>query len=199
MKKVMVMAALAASMLGGIAQAAPTLQGETGLINVPSADVIRSGKVSVGYFSLRDGHVLTAGAGFNDKIELTWSGNHLAGTTTRNEVNMKFGLLGEKILLPGVVIGISDITAERERSVYAVTSKSLPLGLRLHIGVGNGRYDGVFAGVEKRFFPGITTMVEYDGEHVNVGGRVSLPAGVQLNAGWRQEDKKTYFGVSMTR
>jgi hypothetical protein len=34
------------------------------------------------------------------------------------------------------------MTAERERSYYAVASKALPFGFRIHAGVGNGRFDG---------------------------------------------------------
>lgn len=199
MKKCMIATALAVVLSSAGAQAAPNLQGETGLIQTPSADVLRNGQFGAGYFSERDGYRISAGAGFANKVEFSWSGVRPEQGGNRNELNVKFGLIGEKVLLPGVVFGVSDLTAERQRSYYAVTSKSLPFGYRLHIGAGNGRYDGVFAGVEKRFFPGITTIVEYDGRHFNFGGRISSGAGVQWHAGWRQGDKKSYFGVTLVR
>ena len=106
-----------------------------------------------------------------------------------------------------VAAGVEDIAAQRQRSFYAVASKALPFGFRLHAGFGNGRFDGVFAALEKTLnpvsvvkgnntFPATTLIVEFDGHTTNYGARVSIIPGLKLDAGWRNHE--AYFGLSFT-
>ncbi|HBS59184.1 MAG TPA: hypothetical protein DEA44_07955, partial [Firmicutes bacterium] len=96
-----------------------------------------------------------------------------------------------------------------QRSAYIVGSKALPLGVRVHYGLGDGRYDGVFGGIEKTInplgvltgdnaFPATTLIAEYDGDDFNVGARLSLVSGVKIDAGW-QDMKDFYVGFSITK
>lgn len=55
------------------------------------------------------------------------------------------------VFAPGVAVGVEDIGDRSERTAYVVASKSLPQGIRLHVGGGNGNYDGVFFAIEKNW------------------------------------------------
>ncbi|MBP2645314.1 MAG: protein of unknown function rane lipoprotein [Firmicutes bacterium] len=189
------------------AVAAPSINGTTGLINNPSADVLRPGQFSVGYYNLTEGGTGVFSMNVAPKLELGVAGfraDHHADSTTT--LNVKFGLVSETVLTPGIALGVEDVANERERSIYAAASKALPFGLRVHAGVGNGRYNGLFAAVEKTvnplvfsgngMFPATTLIAEYDGKHMNFGARMSVVPGLKVDGGWR--DAKWYVGVSYT-
>ncbi|CUH94540.1 putative secreted protein [Propionispora sp. 2/2-37] len=189
---------------GGYASAAPSLQGATGLIAIPSADVLGSGQAAAGYYHIgpHDHGVLTFHAAAGMEVGAAYSEQGPGGM----RLQAKVSLLPEAMLTPAVALGVEDITGEQQRSWYAVASKSLPDGIRLHIGAGNGRFDGLFAGVEKRLkrvsvlpgktFPAAALMAEYDGSSMNVGIRFMVNPAVKIDTGWR--DHHTYFGLSYT-
>ena len=120
-------------------------------------------------------------------------------------LDIKTTLLSEAILLPGVVLGLEDVTNERKTSPYLAMSKTGPWGFRLHAGVGGGRFDGAFATLEKTFRPSrhpyakqfapTTLLMEYDGQQMNYGLRVEVNKGVKIEGG-RQHDK-WYAGLSV--
>lgn len=189
--------------------AAPTVNGSTGQINNPSADVLQPGQFSLGYYHLKSG-----GAGVFDMNMLPNLEVGVAGfryddsSTNKTYVNAKLSLLPETILTPGVAVGVEDIAAQRDRSYYAVASKALPFGFRVHAGVGNGRFDGMFASLEKTInpvsvltgnntFPATTLIAEFDGRNMNYGARLSVVPGLKVDAGWR--DHAAYFGISFTK
>ncbi|GMB01308.1 YjbH domain-containing protein [Pelosinus sp. IPA-1] len=187
--------------------AAPSVNGSTGLINNPSADVLREGQVSLGYYHLKDGGVGIFNTNIAPNLELGVAGFRYDGQQNKNLVNAKFALVPETVLSPGLAVGVEDIGNNNKRSSYAVASKALPLGFRIHAGVGNGRFDGVFAGIEKTInpvsiltgnnaFPATTLIAEYDGKNMNYGARMSIVPGLKLDAGWRNHDG--YVGISFT-
>jgi hypothetical protein len=187
--------------------AAPSVNGSTGLINNPSADVLREGEFSLGYYHLKDGGVGIFNTNLLPKLELGVAGFRYDGQDNKNYVNAKFSIVPETVLTPGLAVGVEDISGADKRSAYAVASKALPLGFRIHAGVGDGRFNGVFAGIEKTInpvsvitgsnaFPATTLIAEYDGKNMNYGARMSIIPGLKLDAGWRNHDG--YFGVSYT-
>jgi hypothetical protein len=190
------------------ALAAPSVNGPTGLINSPTADVLRDGQVSLGYYHLKDGGVGTFNTNIASNVEIGVTGFRYDGQDNKNYLNAKFGVVPETVLTPGLAIGVEDISNHDERSVYAVASKALPFGFRIHAGTGNGRYDGrLFAGIEKTFnpiglvtgsnaFPATTLIAEYDGRTMNYGARMSIIPGLKLDAGVRNHDR--YIGISFT-
>lgn len=188
------------------AAAAPSVNGSTGMINNPSADVLREGQISLGYYHLKDGGVGVLDTNIGGRMEVGVAGFRYDGREDKNYVNAKWGIVPETILTPGFALGVEDIANTDQRTVYAVASKSLPFGLRFHAGVGNGRYDGAFAGIEKTInpigitgtnaFPATTLMAEYDGHEMNYGARLAVIPGLKLDAGYRQH--QTYFGLSFT-
>ncbi|MGI6093075.1 MAG: YjbH domain-containing protein [Veillonellaceae bacterium] len=191
------------------ANAAPSVNGSTGLINTPSADVLQEGDFSLGYYHLEEGEVGVFNTNLTGRLELGVAGFRYDGDQDNDTMlNAKYGLIPETILTPGLAIGIEDATDKKDRSLYAVASKGLPLGFRVHVGTGNGRYDGLFAGIEKQIsplgmitgnsvFPATSLIAEYDGEDMNYGARISVVPGLKVDAGWRNHE--TYFGFSFTK
>lgn len=207
MKKVLFGISCALVLASGSVFAAPSVNGSTGLINNPSSDVLREGEFSLGYYHLKDGGVGIFNTNILPKLEIGVAGFRYDHQDNENYVNAKFSILSESVLNPGLAVGIEDIANTRERSAYAVASKALPFGFRMHVGAGNGRFDGVFAGIEKTLnpisvltgnnvFPATTLIAEYDGKHMNYGARMAIIPGLKLDAGWRDHDG--YVGVSYT-
>lgn len=188
--------------LSNLAEAASSTGGSTGVIDTPTADVVREGNFFAGYYRLEEGNVYSLGANAAKNLEVSFSSQENEPKGRASYFNAKYALKQEGILLPGIAIGVDDLGGREERSVYAVMSKALPLGFRIHLGYGNGRYDGAFYALEKRImpavaagtFPDTSLLVEYDGRAMNYGLRVSLASGFKINAGWR--DKETYVGLT---
>ena len=189
--------------------AAPSVNGSTGLINSPSADVLREGQFSLGYYHLQDGGAGVFTTNIASGVELGLAGFRYDNQAdNKTMVNAKIGLLNETILSPGLALGVEDIGGEKQRSAYAVASKTLPFGFRVHLGLGNGQHDGVFGGIEKSInplgvitgnnvFPATSLIAEYDGKKYNYGARMSVIPGLKVDAGWREHD--FYVGMSFTR
>lgn len=187
--------------------AAPSITGSTGLINTPSSDVLREGEFSLGYYHLKNGGVGIFNTNVAPNLELSIAGFRYDGKENKNYLNAKFGLVPETVFTPGLAVGIEDLGNTDKRSAYAVASKALPFGFRMHIGAGSGRFNGVFAGFEKTLnpisvitgnnaFPATTLIAEYDGKSMNFGARMSIIPGLKLDAGWRNHDG--YVGMSYT-
>lgn len=208
MRKIMIGVALLTTTMVGTAAAAPSLNGPTGLINTATADVVKQGDVSLGYYNLKNGAVGNVNIGLVKNVEIGGSFFDPDGGSRINTLNAKWSITPETVVTPGLAIGLEDVTNKTGRTGYIVGSKGLPFGFRVHYGVGNGRYDGVFGGIEKTFnpisvitgnnaFPATTLMAEYDGHDLNVGARLSIVPGVKLDAGWK-DMKDFYVGCSVT-
>ena len=209
MKKIIMMIGLSCTLLLAATpvMAAPSVNGSTGLINSPSADVLRPGQISLGYYHLKNGGVGSLVTNIAPNLEIGVAGFRYDGQENKNYLNVKFALVPETVLTPGIAIGAEDMGNSTERSLYAVASKALPLGFRLHVGAGNGRFNGGFASIEKvlnpvsiitgtNVFPTTTLIAEYDGKTMNYGARLAIVPGLKLDAGIRNHDG--YIGVSFT-
>ena len=182
-------------LLPALAAAAPSVKGSTGNINTPSSDVLRPGQVEVGYYHLNKSDDTVAAFSLGKNVEMGAAFVEVEGESV-SAVNIKYALSQEGVLSPGIAVGMEDMGNKSERTLYAVASKSLPKGLRVHVGCGTGMYDGVFFAVEKKLvplsvggvFPDTSLIVENDGRHMNYGLRVSLAAGFKMTTGWRDGD-----------
>jgi len=188
--------------------AAPSVNGSTGLINTPTADVLREGQFSLGYYHLKDGGVGSMNMNIAPNLEVGVAAFRYDGLQNKNYLNTKFAVVPETILSPGLAIGVEDLANTDQRTAYVVASKALPFGFRIHAGTGNGRYHGMFASIEKTInpisiitgndaFPATTLIAEYDGRSMNYGARLSILSGLKLDAGVRNHDG--YIGISFTR
>ena len=192
--------------IAGNAWAGPSPSGVMGNINTPSADVLRVGQFGAGVYAIDGGVLSMAAIAPISGLELgvasmpAWNGQAAA-----TRLDVKTTLLSEAILLPGIVLGVEDVTDERERSPYLAISKTGPWGFRLHVGAGAGRFNGPFATLEKTFRPShhprtrqfapTTLLMEYDGSDMNYGLRVEVGKGVKFEGG-RQHDR-WYAGLSV--
>ena len=183
-------------LLPSLAAAAPSVKGSTGNIDTPSADVLRPGQAAIGYYNL-DGEKSTVGgisAGKDIEVSAAYTENRQKDDFTK--VNIKYAIAQEGVFAPGVAVGVEDIGDRSERTAYVVASKSLPQGIRLHVGGGNGNYDGVFFAIEKKLvplsvggvFPDSSLIVENNGHHMNYGLRMALSPGLKMTTGWRGGD-----------
>ncbi|HAK73778.1 MAG TPA: hypothetical protein DCP36_09580 [Sporomusaceae bacterium] len=187
--------------------AAPSINGSTGLINNPTADVLQDGEFSIGYYNLKDGGVGVFNLNLARNLEVGVAGFRYGNHDNDTLLNAKFALVPETVLTPGLSVGVEDIGDKTGRTTYAAASKALPFVFRIHAGVGNGRYDGFFGAIEKTInpvsvitgnnaFPATTLIAEYDGSRMNYGARMSIVPGMKLDAGWRHSD--FYVGLSFT-
>lgn len=197
---------LGAVLMSPAVKAAPNINGVSGTINNPIADTLQEGQFGVAHYRFDDFSSTVVNIGLVPGVELGAARLNYDNAADKNILNAKLSLISEKVLVPGISIGVEDMTDKRERTVYAAASKSLPFGFRIHAGVGDGRIDGFFAGVEKvvkplgigmnGVFPTTTLMAEYDGKDMNYGARLSIVPGLKVEAGWKKHD--FYTGLSFT-
>ena len=189
--------------------AAPSMTGSTGMIRIPSADILQPGHFSTGYYYWQEHGSAVAAVGLSPDLEFSAAVPWKEGLTGAWTVNAKYNLNQEALLIPAVSIGIEDIDGRERRSVYGVLSKALPYGLRIHIGVGTGRFEGMFGAIEKVLnptslrkassgFPVTSIIVEMDGYKMNYGARLTLARGLRLDGGWLGRDEKVYLGLTYT-
>jgi hypothetical protein len=187
-----------------LAVAAPSTKGSTGNIETPSADVLRPGQTAIGYYTLDGEKGMSGAISAGKNIEVSAVCTEGGGMDDFTKVNIKYALAQEGVLVPGLAVGIEDIGDRSERTAYVVASKSLPQGFRLHIGGGNGNYDGVFFAIEKKLvplsvggaFPDSSLVVENNGHHMNYGLRMSLSPGLKMTTGWREGDPFIAFSYN---
>jgi hypothetical protein len=176
------------------------------MINTPSADSLRGGQCSLGYHDLKDQKIGTFNFNLLPNVEVGVARHRMDAGENQTLFNAKWSFLPETVMTPGVAVGVEGL-GDGHRSAYAVASKALPLGFRIHAGVGNGRYHGAFGAIEKTInplslitgnntFPATTLIAEYDGDGMNYGARISILPGLKVEAGWR--DSRSYVGASFT-
>jgi len=141
---------------------APSLGGMTGLINIPSADILSDGAFRIGYsvyakeqaYELRDradNEVIHVALGFLPRVEVMIRATLFPGVTQVEGVkipNVDRMAAGKVLVLregrgPAIAVGLDDPTGTRRfHSLYAVASKSFLTwdsgrGVRLTAGYGS--------------------------------------------------------------
>ena len=206
MKRIIISLACALLLTAAPVMAASSMNGPTGLIDIPTADVLRSGQISLGYYHLKDGGVGTVNTNLAPNLEIGVTAFRYDGQTSKNDLNAKFSVVPETVVAPGLAIGVQNLSSNNKRSVYAVASKALPFGFRMHAGAGSGQFNGIFAGLEKTInpisitgnnaFPATTLIAEYNGKVMNYGARLSIAPGLKLDVGVRNHAR--YIGINFT-
>ena len=184
--------------------AQPSLNGATGLLELPTADVVKKESFGIGLYSADDVKIRNMGYGLAEKLEVSFA-NEKQDIEQLNKLNVKYVLLSETVLTPGLAVGINDLTGKSERSTFAVVSKGLPLGFRVHAGIGSGDFEKGFVALEKNItpllcanvFPSTTLLVEYNDNNINYGMRMSIVPDLKLNLG--RSDHKTFIGLTYAK
>ena len=193
-----------------VAAAAPSFFGYTGLLLVPSADVLEMSEWNAAAFTteLTDGQdLLAVGIGLPAGLEAGLLRVDPEGGSAETLLHAKYRV--QPLLVGGgsLAVGLFDITDEIDSNAYAVFSKRLApdtivgtqrlLDPRLHFGLGSGgQLDGIFAGVSAVAVERITLMAEYDSDNINFGARLAIAPKIQVHAGWLGDDSDFAVGLS---
>ncbi len=178
-----------------ISSADTNLEGVSGLINTPDGTVTEDGLVSVGFgvnFNFTN-HKTFAGleqynhffnVGFLPRFEIAGRIYRYPDYTDPNvprygdykgrEISLKFQAHEETNKYPALAIGALDLGGEvrHEEAYYAVTQKTLFNSLKLNLGVGTDKLEGIFGGAEWTPNKYISLIGEYDTQGFNAGVRV---------------------------
>jgi hypothetical protein len=193
--------------------AAPSFQGYSGLINIPTADSLDAGEYNVAGFVVQgdnnDKAIGTANVGLLAGLEMGVSYEKAEGARGETLINGKFNFMSEGMVRPEIAVGVADINDRLDMSPYFVMSKSLtgPLNVlhkeiinpRLHLGVGSGRFDGVFGGVSVGIGKIASLMVEQDSNQMNAGLRFNVSPELQVHLGAFDDFKDFGFGLSYNK
>jgi len=177
-----------------------SLNGYTGLINTPTAEVLNKGLIDIGYNNqldfkgrfYEDGHNYIFSAGLFDGLEV--SGLIAANSMNDNMFHsegrgqlrdLSFNAKYQIPYIPKnwftVAIGAKDIggAANNYETYYAVASKEFG-DFRFSAGMATserltGQMDGAFAGIEWQPFDWFALQAEHDGEAENASARITIP------------------------
>ena len=172
---------LAACLLSGMASAAPSFLGTTGLIFVPNDVLLKASDFSADFHTLDLGNnptVLGVNIGVTESLELGLArfDSDLPGDSISTIINGKYSILTESVARPSLTIGVvdagGDLDVDGDPGFYVVLGKNLTPAatglsgepvppLRGYLGIGTGIYGGLFAAVEYSFSPRATLMAEF--------------------------------------
>ncbi len=193
------------------AQPAPSFLGPTGLLFVPTADVVGMGEVEAGAAVTRgdddnDANWISANVGVLPQLEVGATRIGVEDADSEIVLNAKYRVLKPALTATTLSVGMVDITDQIDRSAYAVLSHDVGVGLvmrkglfsrpRVHVGIGGGMLDGVFAAGEITYANKVDLIAEYDSHDVNVGARIPLSRG--LNATVAALDGFDHLGVGVS-
>jgi hypothetical protein len=171
-----------------------TTDGTSGLIRIPTADVIPDGALLMGASYMDRAHSrlrtasnaipLMVGIGLLPNLELVGKLTILDdvdaydwGFNMDRSFNAHYRLLRQRGLLPALAVGAQDVmfatTASYLGEAQYVVGTWEVGRLRLHCGVGTDRLDGVFGGLDYDLLGNhrLHLMADYDTEFVNAGLR----------------------------
>jgi hypothetical protein len=191
-----------------------SLTGTTGLVTIPSAEVMRDGEFSIGLnYSPRE--VLREYSYDHNSLLIIAMGSYLPfleiGLRSTYPFQFKEHAIGdrmpivriklfsEKDLLPSVLIGYHDFlsvyggeNAVHFNALYLVMTKNIFNGkLAATIGYGTDllkaadhQFVGLFGGISIKLFYTLELMTEYDGKHPNGGIRIKFFDHISLIGGY---------------
>ena len=174
--------------------------GYTGLINIPTAEVLRKGMVDMGHNNQLDligqkyvdGHNFILSAGIFQNFEAS---GQIASSTMHDNLfytegngqtrDLSFNAKYQLPYIPknwfSVAVGGKDIggAANNYETYYVVASKEVG-DFRFSLGMAKsdrltGEMDGAFAGIEWQLFDWFTLQAEHDGEAENAAARITVP------------------------
>lgn len=165
--------------------ASPALQGQSGYINMPSADVGKDGELSLGFSYDSPYGATWVTSTILPFMQATARYVSITGTPQIADIkndpyfnnygrykdkvfDVKARLVAESTWMPALAIGITDLQGTALfKGHYLVATKTFgpDRGLEASLGVGGRRPDGVFGGVRWRpsGAPGWAVVAEYDG------------------------------------
>ena len=174
---------------GGEFHNALSLQGFTGLLNTPNAEVTDEGKAYILFSNQKESQwrdlvpreeSYIFSVGLFSFAEIGGRLTDAAGVTRDLSANAKVRLPFSSIryFLPDIAFGMQDMGggAKNLQTKYVVATEEL-WRLRFSLGYGTGpdRMDGVFGGVEFKTFDWLYLIGEHDTKETNIGIRLVTP------------------------
>lgn len=191
-----------------------SLTGVSGLVTIPSAEVMRDGEFSIGVnYSPRE--ILRDNSFDYNSLLIFAMGSYLPflelGLRSTYPLQFKEHAIGdrmpivrikifsEKEFWPSVLVGFHDFlsayggnSAVHFNSLYLVMTKNFYNGMiGTTVGYGSDimkadahQFVGIFGGINIRILKNFEVMAEYDGTHTNGGLRVKLFDHISLLGGW---------------
>lgn len=172
---------------------ATSMYGMKGLISMPVADTQTPGKLGINFQVTKTNNYLGFSYGLLENLELYANmSNDNAFSDTDWAGGLKLRIFQETKIRPSFSLGLMN------KDLYVVGSKTMDLRstLRLHIGYGNGQFQGLFLGVNKMFnvatirnsgdkvaLPVMNANVEFFRNKINLGMDVHLNDYFILNVG----------------
>jgi hypothetical protein len=221
MKKIFILFLLFGFQISLQAQVETSLYGNSGLINIPTAQIASDGQVSfgTGYIPkpyaiidspVRDNQVYFVTVGYLPFLEITFGTmrivNEIWGIGDRT-ASFRFRILDEKRYIPQLTAGVHDPFglvaedwAQHLAASYLVGSKSVqihPVQLRTHLGFGTKWLNAAHYRLSG-FFGGmdikykfLSLMGEYDSKNFNCGARISILSHFSFLITWLECKKAT--------
>jgi hypothetical protein len=157
------------------AASAGTIRGVSGLIDIPNADALAPSSIETGVHVVDGKAALSITVGLAARLE--------AGlNTSLKDGSLDFTMKG--IVIPETHDNLGMAVGYDTGSLYFVLSKAFN-GLRGHIGFGDGRYGGVFAGLSASLSPVTVSapgqmrpttlfLLEHNGQSLSAGLRLGI-------------------------
>ncbi|MEN2426535.1 YjbH domain-containing protein [Chromobacterium vaccinii] len=159
--------------------AQPSLTGQIGYINMPSARVGEDGTFSLGYGYDKPYGILWTSTTVLPWLEVSGRYTSISGVPGFNDqqyggsygrykdkaIDLKLKLWDESAWMPAIAFGATDIQGNRLwKGKYLVASKYLWPNLEVSLGYGQQRINGVFGGMRftPSFLPNWSLVAEYD-------------------------------------
>ncbi|UCC67433.1 MAG: hypothetical protein JSV79_09895 [Armatimonadota bacterium] len=176
-------------LFAGPLMAAPSFRGYTGLVAVPTADTLDEGDYNAAIFTLDleegvDSNVFAANLGLAEALEIGFAHFDPERGSGETFINAKYRFAPETAERPAFAAGVVDFTDEVDTTVYIVITRSLAepyqmdldqiVAPQLHLGIGGGQFDGLFAGLSAVVGERLTIMIEYDSDDINLGANLPL-------------------------
>ena len=172
-----------------VASASPSVFGPTGLVSIPTAEVVGMMHWSAGITAVERDHsndltLICGNFGITPSLELGVTREKPEGHSAETLLNAKYRVLQPILGGTSLSIGAIDATDQLDSTPYVVLSHDIGAGYlfkegeltspQIHIGVGGGMLDGIFAGVSATVSDTVSLMAEYDSEDINIGVRFPL-------------------------
>jgi hypothetical protein len=178
------------------AWAAPSLFGPTGLMVIPSAEVVGMAGVNGQWaqisFDSADETIVSANVGPLPKLEVGAAHLEVDHGGSETIINAKYQVLRPPLIDTAISAGVIDITDEIDVSPYLVLTHTLGVGYfptqsglsnpQVHVGIGGGMLSGLFLGASVTVLDKLELMAEYDTEDLNIGARLPLTSWLVVTA-----------------
>ncbi len=185
-----------------------SMYGPTGLISIPTAYTVRRNEARVGASFSRHDRGPSANYGIIDYVEIGGAYIDRDGLTDKAIANAKVTIIPSNFRNFEIGIGVIDAADAINQTFYVIGSAdlvlpnmespgdgSLPIGFKVHAGVGTGMFrERLIGGGELLFGNRFSVIAEWDARNLNGAVKYTPNDTLSLQLGFR--DKGLFFGMT---